>query len=186
MKRSFLILGVGLLLSSCVSGGRLVKINNAEKEIKGIKLMQNLTGRSVEKPASIIGSQNYPIAFVYSLGIRKNEPAILSLDIQVKASIITGELDSVIFLSLDNEKIRLGAPYFKPERLMPRQFIIPENLWISIANTEKIKYQLYFGKEKIDISLNRTETDRLKEFLNKATQLRDANLPPIPEGLKKL
>lgn len=186
MKRSSIILVVGLLLSSCVSGSRTVEISDSDKEIKGIKLMQKLTGTSAEKAASMNGSQHYPISFVYSLEIKEKGKAILSLEIQEKNSIQTNELDSVIFLSLDNEKIRLGVSDFKPEKLMPRQFIIPENLWISIANTEKIQYRLYFRKEEIVVPLNGKQTGKLKEFLVKAMQLRDANLPPTPEGLKKL
>lgn len=186
MKRSSIILLVGLLLSSCVSGSRMVEINDSDREIKGIKLMQKLTGTSAEKAASINGGQHGPISFVYSLEIKEKGQAILSLDIQVRTSIRTDELDSVIFLSLDNEEIRLGASDFKPKKLMPRQFIIPENLWVSIANTEKIQYLLYFGKEEIVVPLNGKQTRKLKEFLVEAMQLRDANLPPIPEGLKKL
>lgn len=219
MKRSFSVFVVGLLLGSCVSSSHMVEINDPYKESKGIKLMQNLIGRSVDKSASINGNQHYSISFVHSLEIKKNEPAILSLDIQMQTSIRTDELDSVIILNLDNEKIRIISDEFKSRKyrrntasstntavpkldeaenaktkttekgrskLMKRQFIIPENLWVSIANTEVIKYRLYIGKEGFDIKLKTAETTKLKEFFNKAIQLRDTNLPPIPEGLKKL
>jgi hypothetical protein len=69
---------------------------------------------------------------------------------------------------------------------MFHQYIIPENLWVSIANTEDIRYRLYIGKEGIDVKLNLAQTTKLKEFLNNSMHLRNANLPPIPEGLKKL
>lgn len=70
-------------------------------------------------------------------------------------------------------------------KLKARQFIIPENLWVSIANTKAIKYRLYIGKEGFDVNLKAAETTKLKEFFLRAMQMRDASLPPVPEGQKK-
>lgn len=220
MKQSILLLWAVLFLCSCVTRSRMVEINDQYKEIKGIKLMQNLIGTSAEKNASINGSKYYSFSFGYVLEIKKNELASLTLAVQTQTPIRTDELDSVLFINLDNEKIKLvssdsskkkignkpnttssvavSTDDKKEERVITRttenvsyqlmfhQYIIPENLWISIANTEKIQYRLYIGKEGIDVKLNQTETAKLKEFLYKSIKLRDANLPPIPEGLKKL
>jgi len=220
MKQSILLFWIVFFLSSCVTRSHLVEINDPYKEIKGIKLMQNLIGKSDEKNASINGTRYYSISFAYDLEIAKNESALLTLEIQMQTPIRADELDSVIFINLDNEKIKLvssdsskkkigkktnttnsvTAPTDdkKEERiitttaenvsyqLMFHQYVIPENLWISIANTEKIQYRLYIGKEGIDVKLNQAETAKLKEFLSRSIKLRDANLPPIPEGLKKL
>ena len=220
MKQSILIFWTVFFLSSCATSSRIVEINDPYKEIKGIKLMQNLIGKSDEKNASINGTRFYSISFAYDLEIMKNEEALLTLDVQTQIPIRADELDSVIFMNLDNEKIKLissdsskkkigkrtntttsvAAPTDdkKEERiitttaenvsyqLMFHQYTIPENLWISIANTEKIQYRLYIGKEGIDVKLNLAETTKLKEFLNRSIKLRDANLPPVPEGLKKL
>jgi len=220
MKQSILLFGIVFFLSSCVTRSRLVEINDPYKETKGIKLAQNLIGKSDEKNASINGTKFYSISFAYDLEITKNELALLTLNVQTQTPIRADELDSMIFINLDNEKIKLvssdsskkkigkktnttnsvTAPTDdkKEERiitttaenvsyqLMFHQYIIPENLWISIANTEKIQYRLYIGKEGIDVKLNEVETTKLKEFLNKSIKLRDSNLPPIPEGLKKL
>jgi len=194
----------------------MVEINDPYKDIKGIKLMQNLIGTSAEKNASINGNRYYSISFSYVLEIKKNELASLTLEIQTQTPIRADELDSVIFLNLDNEKIKLISSDSSLKRigkrpnttssvsiatdeqivttttengnyqLMFHQYIIPENLWVSIANTEKIQYRLYIGKEGIDVKLNLAQTDKLKEFLNNSMHLRNANLPPTPEGLKKL
>jgi len=220
MKQSVLILLTVFFLSSCMSRSHMVEINDPYKEIKGIKLMQNLIGKSDEKNASINGTRYYSISFAYDVEIPKTNSALLTLGIQTQTPIRADELDSVIFINLDNEKIKLGssdsskkrienkpnttssvavsADDKKEERiittttenvsyqLMFHQYIIPENLWVSIANTGKIQYRLYIGKEGIDVKLNLAETSKLKEFLYKSIKLRDANLPPIPEGLKKL
>lgn len=220
MKQSILLLWSVSFLSSCVSTSHMVKINDPYKDIKSIKLMQNLIGISAEKNASISVNRYYSFSFAYVLEIKKNELASLTLGIQTQTSIRTDELDSVIFLNLDNEKIKLGSSDSSQKKigkspnttssvsiatdeqkdeqivttttengnyqLMFHQYIIPENLWISIANTERIQYRLYIGKEGIDVKLNVAQTAKLKEFLNNSMHLRNANLPPIPEGLKKL
>jgi len=220
MKKLIFLLWIVSFLSSCVSTSHMVEINDPYKDIKGIKLMQNLIGISAEEKASINGNKYFSVSFGYTLEIKKNELAMLTLAVQTQTPIRADELDSVIFLKLDNEKIKLisadsslkkigkrpnttssstiATTEKKEEQiittttengsyqLMFHQYNIPENLWVSIANTEKIRYRLYIGKEGIDVKLNPSETAKLKEFFNNAMHLRDANLPPIPEGLKKL
>ncbi len=220
MKLSILLFGAVIFLSSCVSRSHMVEINDPYKETKGIKLMQNTIGVSAEKNASINGNKYFSVSFAYTLEIKKTELATLTLGIQTQTPIRADELDSVIFLNLDNEIIKLvssdsnlkkigkipnttssvsiATDDKKDEQivttttengnyqLMSHQYIIPENLWVSIANTNKIQYRLYIGKEGIDVKLNQAETEKLKYFLNKSMHLRNANLPPIPEGLKKL
>lgn len=70
-------------------------------------------------------------------------------------------------------------------QLMSHRFIIPESLWVSIANTEKIKLRIYLGKEGYDIRLNQAQTDRLKLFFQLSICKRVAKTPPLPEGYKK-
>ena len=220
MKQSLLLLWTVFSLSSCVATSHMVEINDPYKDIKSIKLKQNLIGISAEKNTSISGDRYYSFSFDYFLEIKKNELASLTLGIQTQTPIRIDELDSVIFINLDNEKIKLvssdnslkkigkspnttssttiATDDKKDEQivttttengsyqLMFHQYIIPENLWVSIANTEKINYRLYIGKEGIDVKLNFAQTTKLKEFLNNSMHLRNANLPPTPEGLKKL
>ena len=179
-----------------------------------------MIGISAEKNASINGNKYLSVSFAYTLEIKKSEPALLTLEIQTQTPIRADELDSVIFINLDNEKIKLvsadSSLKIKGKRpnttsavsiagsdkkeeqivttttenvsyqLMFHQYIIPENLWFSIANTQDIRYRFYIGKEGIDVKLNLAQTEKLKIFLTKSMQLRDANLPPTPEGLKKL
>lgn len=70
-------------------------------------------------------------------------------------------------------------------QLMKREFTIPENLWVSIVNSQEIFYRLYLGKDGIDVRLSASEISKVKEFFQKAIQQRDASLPPLPEGQKK-
>jgi len=220
MKSSYLLLLAAFVLNSCISGSRMVEFNDQYKEIKGIKLVQSVIAHSADKAETIMGRQYYSVSAKYILEIKKNEPPVLSLDIHFQIPVRPDELDSVMFLVLDDEKIRIVSNEYKYKQfdkgsntaattnnetgngktqptsttyttenggyqLMARQFIIPENLWVSIAFINKIGYRLYIGKEGIDVKLNLEETTKLKEFFIRAMQMRDANLPPVPEGQKK-
>jgi hypothetical protein len=70
-------------------------------------------------------------------------------------------------------------------QLMKREFIVPENLWVAIANSKEIFYRLYVGKEGVDAKLNASETAKLKEFFIEAIMRQDADLSTVPEGQKK-
>lgn len=70
-------------------------------------------------------------------------------------------------------------------QLMKREFIVPENLWVSIANSQEIFYRLYVGKQGVDVKLNASEISKVKEFFQSAIQQRNANMPTVPEGQKK-
>jgi hypothetical protein len=186
MRNPTLILVFAILLTSCISGGRIIEISNSNKKIESLKLIQKVSGNSVDKTTDVSDRLNHPISTIYLLEIKKGEKASLLLDIQMQTSNKTDKPDSLMLMYLDGEKIEIATYKGDTIQLKSYQFIVPENLWISIANTDKIQYQLRIGSEEIDIKLNPAETAKLKEFLLKAIQLRDANLPPIPEGLKKL
>jgi hypothetical protein len=217
MKQPVLMLVVIFLLTSCISSSRMVEHNDKFKEIKGVKLIQYVMARSADKAATISGHYYYSVSAIYILEIKKSEPPLLTLDVQFRTPIRTDNLDSVMFFSLDDEKIRIVSNEYKSirygrsstsstsiastnnnetnnaktqttengrNRLISRQFTVPESLWVSIAYSEKIQYRFYLGKEGFEVKLNLAETNKLKEFFNRAMQMRDANLPPIPEGQK--
>jgi len=70
-------------------------------------------------------------------------------------------------------------------QLMNREFLIPENLWVSIAHTQNIRLRFYLVREGIDVEPNHAENARLREFFFRADRQRIAGLPPLPEGMKK-
>lgn len=183
MRNHILILFFAIFLTSCISGGRIIEINDSNKKIESLKLIQKVSGNSVDKAAGLSGCLEYPISTTYLLEIKKGEKSSLLLDVQMQSS---NKPDSLMLMYLDGEKIEIAASKDGATQIKSRQFVVPENLWISIANTEKIQYRFNIGKEEMDVKLNPAETGKLKEFLLKAMRLRDANLPPLPEGLKKL
>jgi len=186
MRNSFLTLVFAIFLTSCISGGRIIEIKGSNFEIESMKLIQNVSGNSVDETTDVSDRLNHTISTIYLLEIKKGEKLSLLLDIQMQTSNKSDKLDSLMLMYLDGEKIEIAAYKGGSNQLKSCKYAVPENLWISIANSEKIQYRIYIGKVEMEVKLNPAETAKLKEFLLKAIQLRDANLPPIPEGLKKL
>jgi len=186
MKHSLLIGGFLLFLFSCATTNRIIEIEDSFKEIKGIKLAQNLKAYSSEQTESFGNRKYYDLKVNYLFQQFKKGQTILIAEFQITTPVGVGEPDSILFLNLDQEKIRLISTEYKYNgKLMTRKFVIPENLWVSIANSQKIMYRLYEGKEGVDVKLKASETAKVKEFFRQAIKRRDANLPPVPEGQKK-
>ena len=183
MRNHISILVFAIFLTSCISSTRIIEINDSNKEIESLKLIQKVSGNSIDKATGLSGRLVNPISTTYLLKIKKGEKASLLLDIQMQSS---NKPDSLMLMYLDGEKIEIAHYKGDTIQLKSNLFIVPENLWVSIANTEKIQYRFYIGKDGVDLKLNPAEIGKLKEFLLKAMRLRDANLPPMPEGLKKL
>ncbi|MBA4408317.1 MAG: hypothetical protein Q8S54_14255 [Bacteroidota bacterium] len=175
-----------LFLFSCATTNRIIEIEDSFKEIKGIKLVQNLKAYSSEKTGSFGGIKYYNLNLSYLFEKQKNGQSILNAEFQMTTPVSPGELDSILFLNLDHEKIKLISTEYKYNgKLMKRKFVVPENLWISIANSQEIFYRVDVGNEGIDVRLTASETLKVKEFFNRAIQQREAGQPPVPDGQKK-
>ena len=195
MIRSFIFLLTAVLISSCATSGRIVEMNDHSKDIQGIKLIQNLIAQSADDSILASNARSYSVSMIYLLKQQKNERPTLFLDIQVRRPLPSEKPDSVMYVNLDNEKIRIASSDYKSKEFpkitkvsnqnMSSKFLVPENLWVPIVYSNEIQFRFYLGKEGIDVKLTRKETSKLIEYFNRAIQMRDANLPPIPEGQKK-
>ena len=189
----------------------------------------SLRAFSEEKTGWANISEYLNLNMVHLFEVGKNGKAELLIDFQIVTPIRVEELDSVIYLNLDGEKIEIVGNHYQYKQfdwsspsttppgsavvnndktsntgetqitptskiftaepgsyqLMHRQFIVPENLWVSVANSSTIGYRLYIGKEGFDVRLNQSQIKKLKYFFELALCKRDANLPPAPEGQKK-
>lgn len=220
MKQSVFLICTLLSLSSCMSAYQIIETNDPYKEINKMKLAFASSAVSEEKHGAFrVANQIFKIHATYLYEEAKTHPPQISLNLEITTPIRAEELDSVIFLILDDEKIRISSTEYiykefvsqsNPEttpssgekinkaistektatknenQLMNRLFYVPENLWVSIANSTKIQYRFYIGKEGFDVKLYEVEVQKLKTFFEMAMNKRDASLPPIPEGLKKL
>ena len=193
MIRSLIIILLALIIISCATSGRIIENNDSNNDIQGIKLTQSLIARSADGAIQASSDRSYSVSMIYILEQKKNERPTLFLEMSVKRTLASDKLDSVMFISLENEKINIEASEYRKSLksnsgsnpVRTRRFLVPENLWIPIFYSDEIKYRFYMGQKEIEAELNRKETLKLKEYFSRAIQLRDANLPPIPEGQKK-
>jgi hypothetical protein len=188
MIRTLFFILTTMILSSCATSGRIVDISDPDAAIHGIKLTQNLSSQSASRKLS-------SVSMIYLLEQKKNERPTLFLDVKIETAVPSNQLDSIMIIKLDNEEITIVAKEFRPKefsksnsgsnQIESSQFFIPENLWVPIAYSDEIQYRFYQAEEGVDVKLTPKETSKLKEYFNRAIQLRDANLPSIPEGQKK-
>lgn len=193
MIRTCLFLLMTFILSSCATPGRIVEISDPIKAIQGLKLTQNLIAQSAEDSTLASSSRSCSVSMIYLLEQKKNESPTLFLDVNFGTKMPSDQLDSIMVINLDNEEIKIAANGYRElpksnnrrNQIGSSQFRVPENLWVPIVYSIEIKYRFYMGKDEIDVKLTRKETSKLKDYFNRVIQLRDANLPPIPEGQKK-
>lgn len=191
MKPSVFLLWTVFILTSCATSNRIIEKDDSYKEIQSIWLTQSPNAIPIEEPGRLSVRQHYPFTSVYLFEEKNTKRPVMSLGIRITAPVGSEALDSVMFLSLDDERIRIVSAEYKSTaennsyQLMNRQFSVPENLWVSVVHSQKIGYQLYLGKDEIDVKLNATETAKLKEFFSRAVQRRDATIPTLPPGKVK-
>jgi len=185
MRPILLLLWIMFFLISCGTTNRIIEIEDSFKEIKEIKLAQNPEAHSSENIGSFGVRKNYNLKVNYLFQQLKEGQSILVAEFQMNTPVETDELDSILFFDLDHEKVRLISTANNSSHLMKREFMVPENLWVPIVHSQEIFFRLYVGKEGVDVILNASEISKVKEFFRRAIHLRDAGLPPVPEGQKK-
>ena len=191
MNRSFLLLLSVILLTSCMAHSRRVELSDSGNENQVIKLMQNVIARSNEQNEKLTSDIDNLLSLVYSLEMKKNERPVMFLDVKIKTTAYHDDLDSVMFLNLGTEKIRMATEKNKiitdnaDNQLRTKRFMIPENLWVSIVFAKKTGYGFDIGKEGFEVKLNTSEAEKLKDFFKRAIQIREKKFPAIPEGQKK-
>lgn len=185
MKQSFIFIMAFFMLISCSSLNQIVEINNSTHALHRMKLSQNLDSNSSRKSGNILVNQFFKtkINFIFEEKSKLNPN--VSVDFQMSVPFSTGQLDSVMILNLDNEKIRIVSSKNDSLQVAIRRFTVPVNLWTSIANSQDIQFRLYVGKEEIEIKPDLSETGKLKEFFNRALHNYEESVPAVPEGQKK-
>lgn len=197
MKHLTAILILICAFSSCTPTNRIIVIKDSHSDSKGFKLVQNLKTNSSAKTGKAIVNQYFDTEATYLFEERNNQKPVVSLQLSATKAIRTDMLDSVMVLNLDNEKISVSAieneqklparvaAATDPNQILPREFSIPENLWLSIAHSKAISYSLSIGKTQIGIKLNPEEITKVNAFFSRAMQRRIEIVPLVPPGKVK-
>jgi len=200
MKLTFAILFSVYILTSCTSTNRIIEINDSKKEIKGFRLIQEPKLHSAEKDSNVIVNQFFKVKTIFLFEESDTHGPNVTLEFNRTNPILALEPDSVMYLKLDNENIRIVSGIIK-QRMAKNasasvhqtgkfepiafQFTIPENLWLSIAHSKTIIYKLSSGKKGIEVKPAPAETNQIKEFFRRAMQRRLEIIPLVPPGKAK-
>jgi hypothetical protein len=184
MNKLIWFLIIVLALNSCSISNRIIETDDPYKELKSIHLKQYPSAYSAEKVSRTSWSSYRFTTELFSEINSANKPEV-RIKFQITTGIRADELDSVLYLRLDQEKIRLVSADRGTSQLMVREFILPENLWLPIAHSGEINYRLYLGREGIDIELTNAEANKVKEFFSRIIRYSEANFPVVPEGQMK-
>ncbi|HCY41365.1 MAG TPA: hypothetical protein DHV48_08435 [Prolixibacteraceae bacterium] len=179
MKKILFILFASLMLNSCSTINKVVEVDDRNKQIKSIKLRQQLS--SIEK-------NNHSSHNLTAILISETKSGLkpdVKIAFQFKTGVRSEEFDSVMYFVLDQEQIKAVSIPNSTSQLMLREFVVPENLWVSIVHSKSILYRLYIGHDGIDVELTDSEMNKVREFFNKVIQQRDALFPPVPDGKMK-
>jgi len=178
MKRLTAILILICTFSSCTPTNRILATKDSSTDSKGFKLVQNLKTTSSAKIGKAIVNQYFDTEATYLFEEKNNQKPVVSIQLRATKAIRTDELDSVMVLNLDREKISVVANVNKT-------YNIPENLWLSIAHSKDIAYSLSIGKTQIGIKLNPEEITKVSSFFSRAMQRRIEIVPLVPPGKVK-
>lgn len=107
MKTTFYILVI-ILLCSCSSINKILTIEDPFKEETNIKLLQVLDGYSDERKSFIRNKDYYfPVKTVYTQS--NNGLAFVLFELKLTTSARTEELDSTIYMQIDDVKFKLNS-----------------------------------------------------------------------------
>jgi hypothetical protein len=191
MKNLLQYLTILLILSACTSTNRLKMTYNKEEQQNILALKQTLQifqdyKYGDERKNSTNLNQ---VISVYILNETKDKRPEVMVGFNSKNSKRPFVTDSVLFILLNHERIRINPgvnyPYMGKSGLKTTQFIIPENLWISIVYAKSIGYLFYHENNGIMFNLDLSESQKLKGLFKRAIRLRDINFQELPEGMKK-
>ena len=153
-------------------------IKGSSSDPKGFKLVQNLKATSSAKTGKTLVNQYFETEATYRFEECNDQKPVVSIQLQATKAIRTDELDSLMVLNLDNEKISVAAK-------LNKQYNIPENLWLSIAHSKDISYNLSIGKTRIVVKLTPDEIAKVNAFFSRAMQRRLEIIPLVPPGKVK-
>jgi hypothetical protein len=173
-----LLFGLILLLFAfaCSSARRISRSEDTSNSVKSLEMTQRYSAYPVGKDKN--SKEKVKLKAVHHLQVEKDGKANLSLEFFPNKSESVSESDSVIHILLNAEKIVI-------QRLSDSKFIVPENLWVPIENSSKIEYLVHLGPKEFAICPDKNQVKELNYFFERAIRTRDANLPPLPAGLKK-
>ena len=181
MKKSLIFLIIVFISASCAVSNRIIKMDGPDKESKGFKLIQSPAAYSTSENGTLTGRLKVKVTSTYFFEERGKEHPVITVSFRISPSSRTLDTDAELSYNINGEIIKVGSKI----QLKVGQFIIPENLWVSLVHSQKLNFSLKGTKEVIDFELDESEKNKLSEFFKRSIDRRDLLFPEIPEGKKK-
>lgn len=180
MKKLLLLLITVFISVSCAVSNRIIKMEDPD-EPKGFKLIQSPSAYSSGKNSGTTERLKVNVTSTYLFEEKGKEHPVITVCFRILTSSLTLNTDAVLSYNLNGEIIKVDSK----DQMTAGNFIIPENLWVSLVHSPKLNFSLKNKKEIIDFEMNESEKNKLLEFIQLSIERRDLLFPEIPEGKKK-
>lgn len=194
MKRIVFLFVCACILTACSASGRLNKKGDNANGLKRVWLVQSynvlLEGAKTDSLLSAVAS----LSAAYLYEEKTDARPQITLTLQPEPGSLDAVFDSILYINLDKEEIKLPARFSKKGFLqngsasdgaLNPTYIIPENLWISVVHARELFYRVKRDGQAIALVLGKSEKEELDEFLQRAMKHRDEKFPAIPQGQVK-
>ncbi len=163
---------------SCSSSRPVSETHDPGNSSQRMKLTCQIRAYSLEMNDAKVQPKQGKIKTVHRFEVSDPGKAKLRVEFQTSKLIPKTKSDSVLVLIVDDEILQI-------HKLSDLTYVIPENLWASVANCSKMEYRIGKGKDQLEIRPDKSQMKDLNAFFERAVFKRDANQPPLPEGMKK-
>lgn len=194
MKRIVFLFVCACILTACSASGRLNKKGDNANGLKRVWLVQSynvlLEGAKTDSLLSAVAS----LSAAYLYEEKTDARPQITLTLQPEPGSLDAVFDSILYINLDKEEIKLPARFSKKgflqngsasDAALNPTYIIPENLWISVVHARELFYRVKRDGQAIALVLGKSEKEALDEFLQRAMKHMDEKFPAIPEGQVK-
>jgi hypothetical protein len=109
MKKLLLFMILGLLFTACSTVNKIVEVDDSFKGIKTIKLKQEPDALSVTERSILGGRYSYNTKIRLVSEAKSGEIPTVVISFELVTRIRADELDSILFLDMDQEKIKITS-----------------------------------------------------------------------------
>jgi len=162
MRQSSYILFAALLLASCSTNNRIIDTTDDFKEVSGFKLTQTPQAILAVPKVKSGRSDNFNVTLNYYYDEIKNSNPHIILEARMLTLVRPNELDSVMFLDLDNEKVRLVSKSYQSKQFDR------SSTSVSTSTTTAVR-------EKTAENADQTKKDSAKEVLTTTTHTTESD-----------
>jgi hypothetical protein len=176
MKSIYAFALIAILLASCTSYNKIIRIEDNFKKEQSIRLLQELKGFSDEKHNGLCNGVDYMVTLKTLYLKPEHDKGHVTIEIKVTTDVRPEELDSVIYIEANEEILR-----FYSQDYASRQFSYNSSSTQTTTSSEKERDEKNKDKEK-----EITTTSSLTTTTQQSSQIMKRTFDISPELWVKL